>query len=499
MRTPKLLFAGLAGAAVLGLAAAPAFAAGAHQPQAALTANQIAKKANADFQAASSIYLWARVSVHGITTTATETIAPQGCLFTTNGGPGFSMQILIVGGSTWIMLSNQTWQALGYTGSDLSEVEGKWVTLAAWLQAFSVPNAPAGAPGCHAHQPSGLPSHGWTLGKKMIKVSGRWAWQLSQRLSKHVLVQAAVSDTRTPEFVAITLLGVTEYLSHYNAPVTLAAPPASDVITSLPPLPTGTGTPAAGNLVRADRLIAGAGLVPGLALPAGAPASALASAEPAGGASGAGSAGGASGAGSAGGPLAGLTANQIAIRALHDLTSATSVHFSVSTKQAGLTISGSITLTRTGCDGVTSLTGFGQVQFVQIGKTGWTLLTKQFLKQLGYSQAQITHYAGKWLKDDPMTSNDTGQLCTIRQFSQGFPTKGWAMVRVTTLSGHRVVQIVNKKQKVTATVSDSARPEFVKFTADGATASFSGYNARVKISPPPAKLVVSSLPPPPGL
>lgn len=198
-------------------------------------------------------------------------------------------------------------------------------------------------------------------------------------------------------------------------------------------------------------------------------------------------------------PLAGLTANQIAVRALHDLTSVTSVHFAVSGKQAGLTISASITLTRTACDGTVSAGAFGTFQFVQVGKTGWTLLTKQFLKGLGYSPAQIARYAGKWLKNDPMTGNDTGQLCSIRQFSQGFPVKGWATVRVTTLSGHRVVEIANKKQKVTAYVSDSVRPEFVKFTGDGATATFSGYNARVKISPPPAKLVVSSLPPPPGL
>lgn len=201
----------------------------------------------------------------------------------------------------------------------------------------------------------------------------------------------------------------------------------------------------------------------------------------------------------AGGPLAGLTANQIAARALHDLTSASSVHFAVSGKQAGVTISASITLARTRCAGSVSAGKLGTFGFIQIGKTGWTLLTRQFLQGFGYTQAQINAYSGKWLKNDPMTGNDTSQLCSMRQFSQGFPVKGWTMVRVTTLSGHRVVVIADKKQKVTAYVSDSARPEFVKFTADGATAAFSGYNARVKISPPPAKLVVSSLPPPPGL
>lgn len=204
-------------------------------------------------------------------------------------------------------------------------------------------------------------------------------------------------------------------------------------------------------------------------------------------------------AGSAGGPLAGLTANQIAVRALHDLTSVSSVRFAVSGKTAGVKLSASITLTRTACDGTISVTGFGNFQFIQVGKTGWTLLTKQFLEQFGYSQAQINAYAGKWLKDDKMTGSDTSQLCSIKQFSHGFPAKGWTLGRVTTLSGHRVVGIFNKKQKVTVYVTDSARPEFVKFTGGGASATFSGYNARVKISPPPASKVVDSLPPPPGL
>jgi len=210
-------------------------------------------------------------------------------------------------------------------------------------------------------------------------------------------------------------------------------------------------------------------------------------------------AGNASRAGAAGGPLGGLTANQIAARALHDLTSVSSVRFSESAKAAGTKLSARITLTRSACAGVLSATGFGNFQFIQVGKTGWTLLTKQFLKEFGYSQAQIDAYAGKWLKNDPMTGSDTSQLCSIKQFSKGFPKTGWTLGKVTTLSGHRVIAIANKKQKVTAYVLISAHPEFMKFTAGGATATFSGYNARVKISPPPASKVVTSLPPPPGL
>jgi hypothetical protein len=263
-RALKVLSAGLAGATALSIAAAPANAARSHRPHPALTANQIAKKANADFQAASSVYVWSRVSSNGVTVTATVTVAPQGCLLTTDGGSSFWLQDLNVGTSEWVRLSDQTWQALGYTGTDLGYVEGKWVTFAAYLQAMGISNVPAGPADCHAHEPTGLPSAGWTLGKKMIKVSGRLARQI---YDKRDGVSAAVSATRTPEFLVITFLGTPEYLSHYNAPVVLAAPPAGDVITSLPPLPQGS-VPLAGRSVRADRLTFGTGLLYDLAMAA---------------------------------------------------------------------------------------------------------------------------------------------------------------------------------------------------------------------------------------
>lgn len=265
-RALKVLSAGLAGAAVLGIATAavPALAApaAAPKPHVALTANQIMKKADADLKAASSVYIYSKTSMQGLTFTTTEQVAEQGCLLTVNSGPGIWAQNLIVGSSEWVRLSDQTWQTLGYTGTDLGYVEGKWVTIAAFLQVIGLSEGPVGRPDCRAHQPSGLPPTGWTLSKKMIRVSGQRAWRLSLKLSKHDSLTAAVSDTRTPEFVALSLLGITEYLSHYNAPVTLAAPPAADVLTSLPPLPKGS-FPTANRLVRADLLVPIRGLLIG--------------------------------------------------------------------------------------------------------------------------------------------------------------------------------------------------------------------------------------------
>ena len=239
-RALKILSASLVGTAVLGTAV-PAFAAPAAKP---LTANQIAKKANADFKAASSVEFYGKQSIMGQTVTITETVAPQGCQIFENLGAGATLQVLNVGASQWVKLSDQAWQQLGYTGTDLGYVEGKWVTVAAFLQAFGLQNVPTGPDDCHSHEASGLPSTGWTLSKKLIKVSGQRAWQLSRKLNDAPL-RAAVSDTKKPEILAITLGGTTTYLSHYNARVTLAAPPADDVLTSLPPVPAPVPSPTA--------------------------------------------------------------------------------------------------------------------------------------------------------------------------------------------------------------------------------------------------------------
>jgi hypothetical protein len=43
-----------------------------------------------------------------------------------------------------------------------------------------------------------------------------------------------VSDTPRPEFLSMAMAGATERFSGYNAKVTLTAPPAADVLTSIP-------------------------------------------------------------------------------------------------------------------------------------------------------------------------------------------------------------------------------------------------------------------------
>jgi hypothetical protein len=53
-------------------------------------------------------------------------------------------------------------------------------------------------------------------------------------------LSAYVSDTHTPEFLILSVFGIREHLYDYNAAITLVAPPAADVLTSVPQPPGGT-------------------------------------------------------------------------------------------------------------------------------------------------------------------------------------------------------------------------------------------------------------------
>jgi len=223
------------GAAVFG-AVAPAFAASAHKPQAKLTGDQIAKRANADLQSASSYRIYASETIDGITLSISATATVQGCLFAINTGDGISEKVLDIGTSEWVQPSNGFWAALGYTGTELAYLEGKWVTEAAFLKLFGISSLPSGGGGCSTRSPTGLPVTGWTL-VRTAKLSGRLAWRI---INKNHGLSAYVSDTPKPEFLRLTELGITEYFSGYNAPIMLAPPLNGNVLTSVPPPPGGS-------------------------------------------------------------------------------------------------------------------------------------------------------------------------------------------------------------------------------------------------------------------
>jgi hypothetical protein len=200
-----------------------------------------------------------------------------------------------------------------------------------------------------------------------------------------------------------------------------------------------------------------------------------------------------------GNPLASLTADQVVKRADADLKAATSVHFYGSGTEQGRTVVVSMTIAGQDCSLSDSLGKSGVLRLILIGRTQWFLLTALFLKGFGYTAAQKASLEGKWLKesaDSALTACGTKQI-----FSGGIPGTGWSKGATITISGHPALQLtgVTKKGKASIYVSESVRPEFLRFTADGSRGTFSGYDAPITISPPPASEVVTKLPAPPGL
>jgi hypothetical protein len=216
-------------------AAAPAFAVPASKPHAKVTGDQIAARANADLRSASSYNIYTPVKVDGVTLSISATATVQGCLYTIATGDGIGEKILDIGTSEWVQPSNGLWEALGYTGNELAYLEGKWLTAAAFFQLFGISNVPSSHVTCSTSSPTGLPVTGWTL-VRTTKLSGRLAWRIINRKKG---LSAYVSDTPTPEFLRLTQLGITEYFSGYNVPLTLAPPLNTYVLTTVPPPPGG--------------------------------------------------------------------------------------------------------------------------------------------------------------------------------------------------------------------------------------------------------------------
>jgi hypothetical protein len=227
----------------------------AHRPK--LTADEIVGKAITDLKSATSVRVYTRLSLDGTTIAERETYAEQGCLTNVsiaNRATSISESVLVIGTSEWVQFGNEFWRILGYTGAQLTSLEGKWVTLPAFEQLLGIKNLPELAVTCSIHSAStGLSKSGWTLGRSK-QINGRWAWRViedsvdglkvSVCVKPHtkctpLTISAYVSDTGKPEFVSLNVVFATEHFYAYNQAVTLTAPPAADVLTSIPKPPHG--------------------------------------------------------------------------------------------------------------------------------------------------------------------------------------------------------------------------------------------------------------------
>jgi hypothetical protein len=189
-------------------------------------------------------------------------------------------------------------------------------------------------------------------------------------------------------------------------------------------------------------------------------------------------------------PLAGLTADQIARKAIADLAVVSSVRITGSVGQDDQAASVDLTVSTKGCQETLRIPGPGSLVIIAIGNTTWSKMDGLFWRQMaGMFPAKVRRYvAGKYLQTPDVPGGMT-DLCGKGQVASSFGAelKDLATAKITTISGRPALQLADKRHTTSAYVTMSARPEFLRLDVSGQEhVVFTGYNQPVTITPPPA-------------
>jgi hypothetical protein len=198
----------------------------------------------------------------------------------------------------------------------------------------------------------------------------------------------------------------------------------------------------------------------------------------------------------AGNPLARLTADQIAKKAVTDLKAAASFHYHGSGKTSGQTVSISMSVTHKGCTGWIGEGSHGGFAILAIGKTAWIQPNDKFWEYAGVPASELPAVHGKWLKDTGTGSNSlSAVLAPVCNASKLVSTltpqlTGLVKGKTTKISGHPALQLRNSSGSESIYVSISSKPEILRISDHG-TITFSAYGARVTLTPPSASDVIT--------
>lgn len=175
-------------------------------PLASLTAAQIAADADADLKHASTVHFKGKISAGGSSATYDLTVASGKCKGTIETSAG-ALQIIQIGETMWVKVGGTT-EYLKTTASN-QQYQGLtgYCTIAALSGVFATPGMVKG----------GISEMG---GRKVLELK-----------VPDTSMRAYVTDAAKPEYVKADLVDTQLTFSHYNAPVSITAPPASEVIS----------------------------------------------------------------------------------------------------------------------------------------------------------------------------------------------------------------------------------------------------------------------------
>jgi hypothetical protein len=215
----------IAAGAMCGPLALSASAAPAGNPLARLTADQIARRAATDLKAAKSFHYHGSGKESGQTYSISLSVTHKGCAGSIGDGSDGGFAILAIGKTAWIQPNDKFWKYIGVPASELPVVHGKWLEeTGTGSNSLSAVIAPL----CSANKLVSLlaPQLTGLVKGKTIKISGHRALQLRNTSGQESIY---VSISSKPEILRISDDGTINF-SAYGAHVTLAPPPAADVI-----------------------------------------------------------------------------------------------------------------------------------------------------------------------------------------------------------------------------------------------------------------------------
>jgi hypothetical protein len=208
-------------------------------------------------------------------------------------------------------------------------------------------------------------------------------------------------------------------------------------------------------------------------------------------------------------PLAGLTADQIAQKALKDLAAASSVRISgnAPSKDGNVAIDVS-DVAPASCKGTIGLplsavsagaSGTGMVAIVKVGGAAYIKLSNSSLEGLHAPASVFAELSGKYIKSTSSSAlTDIAKLCDLPTVVSAFTQSDTGFVKsgAATVDGQPALVLTQPgfTPQGTIYISDSATPEILRIEESANQSvliDFSNFNAPVAIAAPPAADIFS--------
>jgi hypothetical protein len=193
--------------------------------------------------------------------------------------------------------------------------------------------------------------------------------------------------------------------------------------------------------------------------------------------------------------LTGLTADQIASKAVADFGTVPAVTMSGAFSNSGQAFSIDITLTRSkGCTGLVSQGSSGSVRLIKVGSTLWIKPDGQFWATEGLTNASVLKaVSGKYVETGSGSSMaQLGDLCDVSQLVQAMGTSyhGMSKGATTTIAGQQALAI-NTANSGVLYVTVASAPRLLRVDGGSQGHLNFSYGPSPTLTPPPASETVN--------